>query len=80
MINFIKNFLFIDQNTKQISHTKFWSNIGYGVMCYTFTYAVLYGTTINETLWILFGIVVIGNRSLIKLVTRKNDVGLGKND
>ena len=52
MFNFIKTFLFLDNN--KISHTEFWSNVGYGCMSYTFTYAVLYGT------------VVIGNRTLKK--------------
>ena len=66
MFNWIYQFLFIDQKTKHLSHTKFWSHIGYGVMCYTFPYAVVNGSQIDYTLWLLFGIVVIGNRTLIK--------------
>jgi len=64
MFNFIKTFLFLDNN--KISHTKFWSNVGYGCMSYTFTYAVLYGTEIDYTIWLLYGTVVIGNRTLKK--------------
>ena len=71
MFNFIKNFLFIDQKTKELSHTKFWSNIGYGVMCYTFVYAVMYGTTVEYMLWLLFGVVVIGNRTLKRVMLEK---------
>jgi hypothetical protein len=65
MWNFIYRFLFIDQKTSELSHTKFWSNIGYGIMCWSFVYVVWVGKTeINYELWLLFGVVVIGNRTL----------------
>lgn len=71
MIKFLYQFLFVDQKTKTLSHSKFWSHIGYGVMCYTFTYAVIYGTTVDVTIWALFGICVLGNRALLKALDIK---------
>jgi hypothetical protein len=67
MLNFLKNFLVIDQKTKELSHTKFWSHVGYAAMTYTFVYAVMYGTTVSEFIWALFGLVVVGNRTILKL-------------
>ena len=71
MFNFIKQFLFIDQNTKILSHTKFWSNVGYAVMCYTFIYAVMYGTETDYLLWGVFGVVVVGNRTIKAILMAK---------
>jgi len=62
--------LLLDEKTNKPSHTKLWSNIGYGVMCYTFVYAVINGTTVDVMVWALFGVVVIGNRTIIKLFNR----------
>lgn len=60
MFKFLYNFLFIDQATKEISHTKFWSNIGYGIMSWGF----LSGTApADYMLYIAFGAIVIGNRT-----------------
>lgn len=70
---FLYQFLFVDQNTGKLSHTKFWSHIGYGTMSYTFTYAVMYGTTVDVTIWALFGLVVIGNRTILQLMGRAAD-------
>jgi hypothetical protein len=73
MIKFIKNFfifwyhfLFIDQERGRVSHTKFWSNMGYAVWIYLFPHAVFSGSQANYDLWLVFGAVVIGNRSLNK--------------
>lgn len=73
MWNFLHQFFFIDQKTKQMSHTKFWSQIGYGTMVYTFIYAVRNGTTIDVMIWALFGVVVIGNRTILQLMGRAAD-------
>lgn len=59
--------VFIDAKTGVPSHTKFWSNVGYASMCFTFVYAVINGTTTDVMIWALFGIVVIGNRTVVKL-------------
>lgn len=65
MFNFLYNFLFIDRGN--ISHTKFWSNVGYAIMCWSFVYVIWQGKTeIDYMLWMLFGVVVIGNRTLKK--------------
>lgn len=68
--NFLYQFLFLDQNKKQLSHTKFWSNIGYGALVYTFVYAVINGTTVDIMIWALFGIIVVGNRTVLQLFGR----------
>lgn len=65
MLKWIYKFLFIDISTDKLSHTKFWSQIGYGIMCWSFVYVILQGKTeIDYMLWMLFGVVVIGNRTL----------------
>lgn len=68
-IKFINQLLFLDKRD-QISHTKFWSNVGYACLCFTFVYAVMYGTTVDVLIWALFGVVVIGNRTIIQLFNR----------
>lgn len=70
IINFLYRFLFLDENRNKMSHTKFWSNIGYACLCFTFVYAVMYGTTVDVMIWALFGIVVVGNRTVIHLFDR----------
>ncbi len=69
----LKTLLFIDQERNQLSHTKFWSNIGYGAMTYTFVYAVMFGTTTDVMIWALFGLVVIGNRTILQLFRPHKD-------
>lgn len=49
-----------------------WSNIGYACLCFTFVYAVMYGTTVDVMVWALFGVVVIGNRTVIQLFTKSS--------
>lgn len=63
----IYTMLFIDQKTGKSSHTKFWSNIGYGCLCFTFVFAVIHGTTVDVMIWALFGVIVVGNRTVIRL-------------
>ena len=57
-----------DTKTSRPSHTKFWSNVGYGAMVFTFVWAVMYGTTVDIWIWALFGLVVVGNRTILKLM------------
>ena len=68
-IKFLYRLLFID-DTNHVSHTKFWSNVGYACLCFTFVYAVMYGTTVDVMIWALFGVVVIGNRTLVYLFNK----------
>lgn len=68
--NFLYRFLFLDETRNKMSHTKFWSNVGYACLCFTFVYAVMHGTTVDVMIWALFGIVVVGNRTVIHLFDR----------
>jgi len=63
----LKNFFVIDQKTGKISHTKLYSNLGYIAVIGTFVFAVVTGGTIDPTLLMMFGAVVIGNRSALKI-------------
>lgn len=67
---FLFQFIFVDQKDPHVSHTKFWSQVGYATLVYTFIYAVRYGTTVDVMIWALFGVVVIGNRTVIQLFGR----------
>ena len=64
----LKQFLIVNQETKKISHTKFWSNIGYGTLVGSFIWAVLKNATIDPLLWVLFGSVVVGNHTMDKIL------------
>lgn len=74
---FIFQFLFVDQKEGHISHTKFWSQIGYAIMCWAFVWAIYTGETkVGYELWMVFGSVVIGNRAISKALnnyTTKKD-------
>lgn len=59
-----------DFTKKELSHTKMWSNVGYGALVFTFVWAVMYGTTVDVMIWALFGVVVVGNRTILKLFGR----------
>jgi hypothetical protein len=71
---FLYHFLFIDQNTGQISNTKFFANVGYTIWCGLFPYAVVHGSQAPMDLWLVFGAVVIGNRTLNVLMQAKAGV------
>ena len=59
----------IDQDKHQVSHTKFWANVGYLLMCVAFMHQVWMSTSTTE-LYLVFGGIVIGNRTLTKFITR----------
>lgn len=61
---FLYHFMFIDQSSGMVSQTKFFSIIGYALWCWLFPYAVINGSGASMDLWLVFGIVVIGNRTL----------------
>ena len=76
MFKFLYNFLFIDQKTKEISHTKFGSIVGYAIMCWAFPYVILQGKTeVDYMIWLFFGAVVIGNRTAKKALTKDKQDG-----
>lgn len=58
-----KQFFMLD-GSGNISHTKIWSNIGYTAFTGVFVYASIFGVAIDPTLLMVFGSVVIGNRTL----------------
>ncbi len=68
---FLYHFFFIDQVTGHQSNTKFFANVGYIIWCYLFPYAVIHGSQANMELWLVFGAVVIGNRTLNVLLQNK---------
>jgi hypothetical protein len=68
---FIYHFLFIDQTTGQQSNTKFFANVGYIIWCALFPYVIVKGIASPMDLWLVFGAVVIGNRTLNVLMQNK---------
>jgi|SRR5271157_507818 len=61
---FLYHFFFIDQATGHQSNTKFFANAGYICWLWLFPWVVIHGSTAPMELWLVFGAVVIGNRSL----------------
>lgn len=76
---FLYHFFFIDQNTGSQSNTKFFANVGYIIWCILFPYAVIRGSHAPFDLWLVFGGVVIGNRTLNVMLQNKAG-GLGNGD
>lgn len=76
----IYTLLFIDQKTGKPSHTKFWSNVGYACLCFTFVFAVMHGTTVDVMIWALFGVIVVGNRTVIRLFDKNASVNTSSQD
>ena len=68
---FLYHFWFIDQTTGQQSNTKFFANIGYVIWCGLFPYVIVKGISSPMDLWLVFGAVVIGNRTLNVLMQNK---------
>ena len=76
MFKFLYNFLFIESATGKVSHSKFFSVVGYVVLIWAFIYALMYGSLISYEFWTLFAVVVIGNKTLkkhLELKSRKKD-------
>lgn len=68
----ITAFWLIDQKTEKISHTKFWSNTGYLILCLGFIWHTYTNTPVDINLWSVFALVVVGNRTIAKVIaTRK---------
>lgn len=69
---FFKNFFFIDQKEGHMSHTKFFSVCGYIIMCWAFVHTTLQGQTdVDYMFWLIFGSIVIGNRSLNNFIKQR---------
>lgn len=69
---FLYHFFFIDQKDGRLSHTKFFSTVGYGIWCWAFPYAVIHGSQASFELWMVFGAVVIGNHTLQTIMINKS--------
>ena len=72
MFKFLKELLFIDQTTKLISHSKMWSNVGYALVCWSYGYAVLLGTSLETNTMFAFGMLVIGNKTVKEIFIKKD--------
>jgi len=59
----MKAFL-MEDGDGHVSHSKFWSNVGYAAMTGVFLYAGIHGVSVDPTLLMVFGSVVVGNRTL----------------
>lgn len=70
LLHFIYQFLFIDQTTGRISHTKFWSQIGYLLSSYVFVLAFSSGIGTTE-LFVAYAAIVLGNKTLLQLMKKK---------
>lgn len=68
---FLYHFMFIDQATGAQSNTKFFANVGYIIWSVLFPIVVLRGLSTNMELWMIFGAVVIGNRTLNVMMQNK---------
>jgi len=68
---FLYHFFFIDQTTGQQSNTKFFANVGYCIWSVLFPIVVLKGLQTNMELWMVFGAVIIGNRTLNVMMQSK---------
>lgn len=75
-MNLIRKFIcdlyemvFIDLKTGEMSHTKFWSNIGYLCLCWSFIYQVLHNQA-DFMVSAVFATVVVGNRTLLKFINK----------
>ena len=75
----MKEFLFIDAFTGQVSHTKFWSNVGHALACGLFAFSVITGDASTE-LWFIFGTLVMGNATANKLLNIKYGIPANPTD
>jgi len=73
MLKALTNFIFIDQKTDSISHTKAFSVLGYGMLCVAFVYHTYTKQPIDINLWTVFCVTVIGNRSISKIIAKKKE-------
>lgn len=64
-----KEFLMLDRD-KNVSSTKLWQNIGYFTIVVTFIYSVVADQAIDTDMMLIFGSIMIANRSVNKLVYR----------
>ena len=66
--------LFLEDSKGNLSHTKLWSNIGYLILCGVFVYNAGHKIEISAEMFLLFSMVVIGNRTANKIIEFKNGI------
>lgn len=74
LLKAITNFVFIDQKTNSISHTKTFSVLGYTMLCLAFVWHTYTKQPIDVNLWTVFCVTVIGNRSITKIMAKKKEL------
>jgi len=67
----------VQDGNGKLSHTVVWSNIGYFVYTLGFVYMVGHGQS-TEFVWTIFGVTVIGSRSLNKFMEMRHTQILDK--
>ncbi len=72
LFRFLYHFFFVNQTSGELSHTKFFSVIGYIIWCWAFPYTVIHGSQASFELWMVFGAVVIGNHTLQSIMLAKS--------
>jgi hypothetical protein len=66
--NAFLRFLILDKKSGGISTTKFWANIGMSALVATYIYSVVATVPIDATVMLIFGTVVVGNRTAAKMI------------
>lgn len=79
LLHYINQLFIVDQDKKQISHTKLWSNVGYLLVCVAFVHQI-WDSTASTELYLVFGGLVLGNRTLNKFISRNKDERKGNTE
>lgn len=72
LIEALKKLIVLDE-TGQLSHRKLFSFIGYIILCWAFIHAVLYGSKADDTFYLYFSIVVVGNHTIASFMRQRVD-------
>lgn len=71
LFKFLFQFIFVDQKTKELSHTKFWSHVGYSLLAWGFYTVIIAGVSeVDTTIWLVVGTILVGNRTLKHFVQK----------
>lgn len=73
----IRDLLYVNQKSKEVSHNKLHSNIGYMVCHCVFVYMALNGLT-TEIIWLTYGGMVLGTATMNKFISYKHGQGADK--
>lgn len=71
LFSFFYHFLFWDYKSQEVSHTKFWSHVGYALLTWAFITVITNGSNeVDTTIWLIVGTVLVGNRTLKHFVQK----------